>query len=164
MQELIISWDEYHAQIEQLAKQIYHSGWQFNQIICLAKGGLRIGDIFCRLFDLPLAILSVSSYQGDDNRQRGNLVFSQHLSMTTDHLGDRILLVDDLVDSGASLTATLEWLNHHHAQEIKAIKTAVIWYKACSQFRPDYYLEYLPENPWIIQPFEKYERMKITDF
>lgn len=163
MQELIISWDEYHAKIEQLAKKIYLSGWQFNQIICLAKGGLRIGDIFCRLFDLPLAILSVSSYQGDDNRQRGNLIFSQHLSMTTPHVGDRILLVDDLVDSGASLTATLDWLNIHYGHNLKEVKTSVIWYKACSQCIPDYYLEYLTDNPWIIQPFEKYEQMKITN-
>ncbi len=163
MKELIISWEEYHAKIEQLAKQIYDSKWQFNQIICLAKGGLRIGDILCRLYDIPLAILSVSSYHGEDNRQRGKIIFSKHLSMTTEKLGNKVLLVDDLVDSGASLSATINWLNQHHGAEIQELKTAVIFYKSCSTFVPDYYIDYLTDNPWLIQPFEKYESMKIED-
>ena len=50
MSDLYVSWSDYHRKIEQLAIQIYESGWQFNQIVCLAKGGLRIGDLQCRLF------------------------------------------------------------------------------------------------------------------
>ena len=65
MSDLYISWDEYNKKIEQLALQVYKDGWKFNQAICIAKGGLRIGDVFSRLFDVPLAILSVESYHGD---------------------------------------------------------------------------------------------------
>lgn len=39
MADLYVDWDEYHRTIEQLAIAIYESGWQFNQILCLAKGG-----------------------------------------------------------------------------------------------------------------------------
>ena len=49
MSDLYISWDEYNKKIEQLAIQVYQDGWKFNQVVCIAKGGLRIGDIFCRL-------------------------------------------------------------------------------------------------------------------
>jgi uncharacterized protein len=163
MNELIISWEEYHSKIEELARKIYLSGWKFEQIICLAKGGLRIGDILCRLYDVPLAILSVQSYGGEDLRKRGNLTFSDHLSMTTLNLGNKILLVDDLVDSGASLEKTITWLNDHYPNTIKELKTAVIWYKSCSNFAPDYYVDYLRDNPWLVQPFEKYEKMNIQD-
>jgi hypothetical protein len=39
------------------------------------------------------------------------------------------------------------------------VRTAVIWYKALSMFKPDYFVQYLPENPWIHQPFENYDMM-----
>ena len=159
MSDLYVSWSKYHEQIETLAALIYQSGWQFNQIVCLAKGGLRIGDILSRLYEQPLAILSAASYYGKNNYQRGAIVFSSHLSMINHHLGNQILLVDDLVDSGISLTEGVNWLQQHHGQEITEIRTAVIWYKASSIFTPNYYVNYLPDNPWIHQPFERYEQI-----
>lgn len=158
MEELYFSWSGYYQQIERLAVKIYESGWEFNQIVCIAKGGLRVGDVLCRLFRRPLAILSASSYTGPDNRVRGSIKFSSHLTMTADHLGDRVLLVDDLVDSGVSLQEGINWLQCHYPADIQEIKTAVLWYKACSAIAPNYYVDYLPDSPWIHQPFEFYER------
>ncbi|MEO0709031.1 MAG: phosphoribosyltransferase family protein, partial [Cyanobacteria bacterium J06649_5] len=112
MADLYVSWSDYHRNIEQLALMVHRSGWQFNQIVCLAKGGLRIGDILCRISDQPLAILSTASYGGEGNRTRGSITFSKELSMTTANLGSRILLVDDLVDSGQSLERSISWLQH----------------------------------------------------
>lgn len=37
MLDLYVSWEEYHQNIETLAVKIYQSGWDFNQIVCLAK-------------------------------------------------------------------------------------------------------------------------------
>jgi uncharacterized protein len=161
--DLHVSWDEYHQKIEQLAVQIHQSNWQFNQIVCLAKGGLRIGDVLARLYDVPLAILSTASYrsgnQSDLQNQRSTLVFSQDLTKTTAHLGSHILLVDDLVDSGITLKKTLPWLDRKYGFYIEEVRTAVLWYKACSVIKPDYYVDYLTDNPWIHQPFETYELM-----
>jgi len=170
--DLHISWDEYHHKIEQLALKIYQSGWKFNQIVCLAKGGLRVGDVLARLYDVPLAILSTASYGGngddrDDERSvkdhRGTLVFSDDLTKTTQHLGSHILLVDDLVDSGITLQKTIPWLDRKYGFYIEEVRSAVLWYKSCSIIRPDYYVDYLDHNPWIHQPFEKYETMKPGD-
>ncbi|SVB61163.1 uncharacterized protein METZ01_LOCUS214017, partial [marine metagenome] len=55
---LHVSWQDYHRKTEELAIQVSDSGWDFNQVVCIAKGGLRVGDVFARIFDLPLAILS----------------------------------------------------------------------------------------------------------
>ncbi len=156
MTDLYISWTEYHQKIEQLAIKIYQSGWRCDRIVCLAKGGLRVGDILCRLFDQPLAILSSASYRG---KTRGEIVFSEHLSMTESNLTGKVLLVDDLVDSGVSLSEAIAWLKKRYGDEITEIKTAVIWYKAASAIAPDYYTDYLKDNPWIHQPFEKYEQL-----
>jgi hypothetical protein len=156
--DLYLSWPEYHQKIEILAAKIYQSGWNFNQIICIAKGGLRVGDIISRLYEQPLAIMFTSSYGGSGNRVRGELTISQHLSMNRDRLGNKVLLVDDLVDSGTSLQESINWLKSNYSDDIEDIRTAVIWYKSCSQIKPDYYVDYLADNPWIHQPFEIYEQ------
>jgi uncharacterized protein len=162
MSDLHVSWTDYHASIEKLALQIHQSGWQFNQIVCLAKGGLRVGDVLARLYDVPLAILATASYRGTSH-ERSSLIFSHDLTMTTPNLGSHVLLVDDLVDSGLTLQKTLPWLDRKYGFYIEEVRTAVIWYKACSAIKPDYYVDYLPDNPWIHQPFERYEAMSPAD-
>jgi uncharacterized protein len=163
MTDLYISWPDYHHTIEKLAIQVHQSEWSFNQIICLARGGLRVGDILSRLFRLPMAVLATTSYQGSDGREQGGLTIAGNLTMTTEQLGSHILLVDDLVDSGVTLQATQVWLNQHYGSVIQELRTAVLWYKACSVIKPDYFVDYLPNNPWIHQPFERYEQLTPAD-
>ena len=163
MSDLYVSWSEYHQKIERLAAIVQQSDWSFNQIVCIAKGGLRVGDTFSRIFDQPLAIMSTSSYGGEGNRVRGSITFSRDLAMTTANLGSHILLVDDLADSGVTLKRTVAWLHHHYGFYIDDIRTAVLWYKDCSVIKPDYYVDHLADNPWIHQPFEKYEEMSPAD-
>jgi hypothetical protein len=159
MSDLYISWADYHQKIELLAAKIYQSNWSFNQIVCLAKGGLRVGDILARIYDIPLAILATASYGGVNNQERGRITFSRDLTMTTANLGSHVLLVDDLVDSGVTLKKAIIWLDRHYGFYVEEVRTAVLWYKNCSVIAPDYYVDYLPDNPWIHQPFERYEQV-----
>ena len=94
---------------------INDDGWKFNQVVCIAKGGMRVGDIFARLFDLPLAILSVESYRGDGNKkdERGSVIFSRDLAKTTPNIGSKVLLVDDLADSGITLKKSIVYTNNY---------------------------------------------------
>lgn len=163
MPNLHVSWTDYHQTIEQLAVQIHQSNWHFNQIVCLSRGGLRVGDILSRLYQQPLAILAAASYGGEGGQSRGSVTFSHDLAMTTANLGSHVLLVDDLVDSGITLQKTLTWLDRRYGFYIEEVRTAVLWYKACSVFKPDYYVSYLPDNPWIHQPFEIYEPGKLIE-
>ena len=104
MAELHISFDEYRKKTEQLATQIYKDGWNFNQVVCIAKGGMRVGDIMARIFDVPLAILSVESYRGEGvKNKRGAITFSRDLAKTSPNIGSKVLIVDDLADSGITL-------------------------------------------------------------
>ena len=163
MSDLYVSWEEYHAKIEQLAAQIYQSQWEFDQILCLARGGLRIGDVLSRIYNKPLAILSTSSYGGKDFQEKGHLTIANNITMTTATLGKRILLVDDLVDSGVTLARILEWLQLHEEFAITEVRSAVLWFKVCSVAKPDYYVDFLADNPWIHKPFEKYEKLNPSD-
>lgn len=156
--DLYVSWSDYHRSIEHLAVIVYESEWRFNQIVCIARGGLRVGDVLSRLFKQPLAIISTQSYIGEGGTERGELTVAEHMTMTTPTLGDRILLADDLVDSGETLDVVKKHLQATHFA-LRELRTAVLWYKGRSTFKPDYYVDFLGDNPWIHQPFEPYDLM-----
>lgn len=159
--KLSISWEQYHRHIEALALQVHRSGWQFDHILCLARGGLRPGDVLSRLFNAPLAILSTSSYREEAGSKQGELAIARHVTMPAGSLAGRVLLVDDLVDSGVTLDKVQQHLQEAFP-EVTEVRSAVIWYKARSCMRPDYFVQHFQGNPWIVQPFEEYERMGIA--
>lgn len=163
MSELFVSWSEYHQLIERLAVQVHLSGWEFDQIICLSRGGLRIGDVFSRLYRKPLGVLAATSYGGEGDRIRGKLTFARHVTTTAAQMGSHILLVDDLLDSGVTLKETIPWLKENYPEQIIEIRTAVLWHKSQSVISPDYCVEFLEDNPWVHQPFECYELMTIEE-
>ena len=155
---LYVSWDEYHMLIERLALKVAHSGWHFDQILCLARGGMRPGDVLSRVFDKPLAIMSTSSYRAEAGTIQGRLDMAKYITMPKGELAGRVLLVDDLADTGVTLQAVVDRLRTNY-QPITDLRTAVIWTKGSSTFKADYSVEHLPTNPWIHQPFEAYDGM-----
>ena len=79
-------------------------------------------------------------------------------------MGGRLLLCDDLSDTGVTLQKSINWLYNYPAiKNIETIKTAVLWKKKDSTFEHDYCAQRLDGNPWIVQPFENYEEIRIED-
>lgn len=156
---LYVSWDEYHLMIEHLALRVHASGWVFDQILCLARGGMRPGDLLSRIFDKPLAIMSTSSYRSDSGTIQGRLDLAQYITLPKGELAGRVLLVDDLADSGVTLKAVVERLRG--MPSIVELRSAVLWVKGVSTYTPDYFVESLPTSPWIHQPFEEYDALRI---
>ena len=155
---LYVSYDEYHNLIEKLAIKVYQSGWEFDNILCLARGGMRPGDMLSRIFNKPLAIMSTSSYRSDAGTVQGNLDIARFITTPKGEIAGRVLLVDDLADSGHTLNAVIKMLKTNY-QPITELRSAVIWTKAVSTFTADYSVEFLATNPWIHQPFESYDTM-----
>lgn len=160
MKDLHVSWDDYHQHVERLALMVHESGWRFDSLLCLARGGLRVGDIISRIYDVPLAILAASSYRAAAGRTQGDLDIAQYITTTGGELRGHLLLVDDLVDSGITLARVIDHLKQRYAA-ITDIRTGVLWYKGCSAFEPDYFVQHLPTSPWIHQPFEVYDAMGV---
>lgn len=162
MGDLHVSWDEYHRLVERLAVRIDDSGWSFDAIVCLARGGLRVGDVLSRVFQRPLGVLFASSYREEGGTRQSTLEVSDCLSSARPLPGSRWLLADDLVDSGETLVRVPPLLKARHPQ-LAELRTAVVWRKGCSVVAPDYWVESLPDNPWIHQPFEEYEQLRPAD-
>ncbi len=157
--DLWVSWEQYHGLIERLALQVHESGWVFDKILCLARGGMRVGDVLSRIFDVPLGILATSSYREAAGTVQGQLDIAQFITITRGTLDGRVLLLDDMVDTGLTFSRV-----HDHLLKqfpgITELRTGVLWWKGHAQIQPDYYVEQLPTNPWIHQPFEDYDSLR----
>ena len=156
---LYVSYDEYHNLIEKLALKIHQSGWEFDTILCLARGGMRPGDILSRIFDKPLAIMSTSSYRADAGTVQGRLDIARFITTPKGEIAGKVLLVDDLADTGHTLKAVIDTLKNHY-EPITELRSAVIWTKGVSTFTPDYSVDFLHTNPWIHQSFEGYDSLR----
>ncbi|MFY4050384.1 phosphoribosyltransferase [Achromobacter xylosoxidans] len=156
---LWVTWDDYNRLIERLALQVHQSGWEFDKILCLARGGMRVGDVMSRIFDVPLGILATSSYREAAGTKQGDMDIAQFITITRGTLSGRVLLVDDMVDTGKTFMKVYDHLKSQFA-DITELRSAVLWWKGHSQAQPDYYVDKLPTNPWIHQPFEDYDSLR----
>ena len=164
--KLIIDWKEYNLIVEKLAIQIHQSGFKPDMLIGIMRGGASIIDVLSRVFKLKCAYLAVESYSGEGTEdQQGELVFSREMSSTVQEMRGNILLCDDLSDTGVTLNKSIDWLKKYPPLQgkINSIKTAVLWKKKDSTFEPDYCAQKLKSNPWIVQPFEHYEEVRVED-
>ena len=164
--KLIIDWKEYNLIVEKLAIQIHESGFKPNLLIGIARGGLPITDVLSRVFKLKCAYLAVESYSGKGvEDEQGDIVFSREMSSIAPNMGGRILLCDDLSDTGITFNKSIDWLKKYGPikGKIEDIKTATLWKKKKSTFEPDFCAVKLDADPWIVQPFEIYEEIRIDE-
>ena len=76
-----------------------------------------------------------------------------------------ILIIGGTGALGKTLIKSIKWLELFYGFYLEEkVKTAVLWHKEQSQFKPDYSVEFLKGSPWIHMPFEKYETTNIKDF
>ncbi len=165
-EKLIIKFDEYLDTVEKLALTISQN-YKPTVLVGIMRGAAPIIDILSRILKLPTAYIVIQSYSGSgiENKQ-GELIFARDISSiasNTDY--ERVLLVDDLSDTGLTLNKSIEWLKQYEPVKnyIKEIKTACLWKKKSSSFTPDFCPVRLNGDPWIIQPTEHYEELNIEE-
>ena len=165
-EKLIVSWEEYNQTVEKLAIQIEESNYKPTILIGIMRGAAPMIDVLSRIFKLKCAYLAVESYSGKGiEDEQGDIVFSREMSSIAPNMGGRILLCDDLSDTGITFNKSINWLKKYEPikNKIENIKTSTLWKKKKSTFNPDYCAVNLPDNPWIVQPFEIYEEIRIED-
>lgn len=146
--KITFSWPQFWHYAEEVALQIINEKKTYTQIIVILRGGFYLGDYLSRRLDIPLSALVTQSY--NSRNQQENLSISE-LSYTITPT-ERVLLVDDLLDSGETMIKVKQKLETNWNVEID---TAVIWQKFHSQCQADYFYSFIPSDLWIIQPFEK---------
>ena len=164
--KLIISFNEYTKIVEQLAIQI-HKSYKPTVLVGIMRGAAPIIDILSRIFKLPIAYIVIQSYSGKGQEdQQGELMFAREISsLAKEEDFSKVLLIDDLSDTGLTLNKSIEWLKKYGPikNQIQEIKTACLWKKKSSSFTPDFCPIRLNNDPWIVQPTEHYEEMSIKE-
>ncbi len=158
----VVNWD----QLDNLARQLYHmitnDGFEPEVILGISRGGWiparLLSDMFEASYPLKrgripsiLATMQIRFYTGI-SETHARPVISQ--DVIVDIHQKKILLVDDLADSGESLQCALEYLN---LKDPKEVRIATLLYKPWSKVKPHYYVEEATE--WVIFPHEYYEFM-----
>jgi len=72
--------------------------------------------------------------------------------LSKDVVGKKVLVVDDVADTGRSLVVAKEYLGRKGAAEVKI---ATLHYKPASQLKPDYFMD--TTTKWVVYPWEQYE-------
>ena len=80
MADLYITQEEYDDLVEELVLKVADDHYDFDTILCLARGGMRVGDVFSRVHDMPLAILAASSYRKAAGTEQGELDIAQFIT------------------------------------------------------------------------------------
>ena len=164
--KLITTFDEYTQIVEKLAIEI-HNNYKPTVLVGIMRGAAPILDILSRILKLPIAYIVIQSYAGRGMEDKqGQLMFAREISSLAKSKDfNRVLLVDDLSDTGLTLNKSIEWLKKYEPTKnfIKEVKTACLWKKKSSTFEPDFCTVKLDSDPWIVQPTEHYEELSMEE-
>ena len=164
--KLIVSFEEYTQIVEKLAIQI-HQNYEPTVLIGIMIVAAPIIDILSRILKLPIAYIVIQSYSGEGMEDKqGQLMFAREISsLAEDKDFNKVLLIDDLSDTGLTLNKSIEWLKNYGPTKsfINEVKTACLWKKKSSTFEPDFCPIRLDSDPWIVQPTEHYEELSIKE-
>lgn len=147
-----VDYQQYHDLVGQVITKVQQSGFQPDVVLGVARGGLFLADGLSRALKVPMAVVVASSYQDAGGTVQGPLRVSASMA-SLDPVRGKVLLVDDLADSGQTLLALREHLERT-LEGLQELKTAVIWVKPHSVIEPDYSALHLQNDVWIVQPFE----------
>lgn len=141
------SWQDLDQLSFELAKQVIESGEKFDLVVALAKGAWPMSRALVDYLAMSnLVSLGIRFYSGINQRLKEPEVY-QDLPVRVN--GKKILLFDDVADTGESLIFASDYLLEQGAA---LVKTATLFFKERSAITPDYYAS--RTNAWIIFPFE----------
>ncbi len=151
MDILRLNWEATLHYCEELAASAKR--FKPDMIVGLSRGGLVPARILSDIMEVhDIGILGVSFYKGIGKTAESPRITQE---LTMDVKGKRILIVDDVADTGKSLLVAKDYLMRKGAKEIKV---ATLHFKPRSEFKPDYYAE--TTSAWVVYPWESHEMEK----
>jgi len=147
------TWDEIYEMLLSLAEKIRRDGFQPDLIIGICRGGWPPARVMSDLLGNPkMANISVEFYV-DVAERKSKPVLTQPISTSVE--GKKVLILDDVADTGKTLEIVKEHLFTRGADQVKI---ATIYYKPWSIVTPDYYEK--ETRRWIVFPWERKETVR----
>ena len=116
-------------------------------LIGISRGGLTPAVRFSHISGLPLRVMGLKFYKGIGETQEKPVIT---IPLTEDIKNKKILVIDDVADTGETLVEVKKYLEERNPKEVRI---AVIAKKPTSIFEPDYYIMFT--DKWIVFPWEK---------
>lgn len=145
----------------ELGARIHASGFRPSFLVGVWRGGAPIGiavqELFeyCGVYTDHIAIRT-SSYSGIDRQEKTVRVHGTDYLVSRLDADDRLLLIDDVFDSGRSLEAVLDELARRCRRNMpRDVRIATVYYKPSrnrSRLKPDYYVH--ETERWLVFPHE----------
>jgi uncharacterized protein len=149
------SWDQLGFLCFKLSKKINHQGKKYDRLVVIAKGGLTWSRTLADYLKIPdIETVRVKLYRGIGKTFKKPQVLQE---VKSDITGEKILLFDDVADSGATLEFVEKLLLKQGA---KSVDTSALFFKPSSKITPDFFDH--QTDAWIVFPHELREFIEET--
>ena len=146
----IPSWEQIYAMLLDLGVKIRKDKFKPDIIVGVSRGGWTPARILSDLLENPdIANVKAEFYLGVAETKKEPII-TQSVSVNVNN--ERVLVVDDVSDTGRSLHLVKSHLLEEGARDLKI---ATLYYKPWSITKPDYYEK--TTRDWIIFPWERKE-------
>ena len=125
---------------------------KYDWYVCITRGGLQpCLDLAEFTKQTNIDTLCITSYDKSsiDKKLKG---FCHNLKNLNHLIDKKVLLIDDIVDSGDTLRFAIQFINRQGNPSL--LHTATVYVKPHANILPDFYIELLPDNDYIIFPWE----------
>jgi len=147
------TWDRIYEMLLNMAEKVCEDRFRPDILLGISRGGLPPARVMSDLLGNPeIANVRVEFYVGVAETKKEPTI-TQPVSMPVK--GKKVLILDDVADSGLSLQLVKE---HVMKQGAEAAKTATIYYKPWSVTVPDYYEK--QTKCWVVFPWERKETVR----
>ena len=161
MQKTFISAESLLRDSMELGRRIVASGFRPTFLVGMWRGGAPIGIAVQEVLDFhdihtDHIAIRTSSYTGIDQQEKTVRVHAVDYLVSRLEAEDRLLLVDDVFDSGRSVEAVLAELRRRCRRNTPGdIRVATVYYKPSrnrSSIRPDFCVREVED--WLVFPHE----------
>jgi len=148
MRFLRLSWDDGAKLTEELIEKT--ADYKPDVLIGVSRGGLVPLRIFSDITGIKkIGVLGIQFYKAIGKTNKfPEITHDMPLYIK----GKKVLIIDDVADTGKSLVEARKYIEKKGAKEIR---TATLHYKPTSEIKPDYYIA--TTTDWIIYPWEVHE-------
>jgi hypoxanthine phosphoribosyltransferase len=161
MEKIFISAEALQRDSLDLAMRVVGSGFRPSFLVALWRGGAPIGITVQEVFEYHQIecdhiAIRTSSYTGIDEQAKTVRVHATDYLVSRLTHEDRLLLIDDVFDSGRSIQAVLDDLARRCRRNLPhEIRIATVYYKPLrnrTMLKPDYYVR--ETDAWLVFPHE----------
>ncbi len=153
----LVSWKDIERWSMDIVKKVKESGYDPEIVIGLARGGLVPARLIADYLNIKDLYAVKTEHWGLTATPDGKARLAQGLQVSIE--GKKVLVVDDITDTGQSLKLAVDHIKEHNPAKIRS---ATLLHITHSKYVPDYYSDEVPEDrwTWFIFPWNVYEDMR----